>query len=123
MATKHLRIDGASLARAANDWSTRVVLGSAAFVAVFDFFGELFTCLFSPLGTPLGARMREGVSDEVLGEQVRRAVWLKDAGYALELSRMTRIELSGLKNAKTLLDKAAAAGHTTEYFPVIAKMI
>ncbi|SKC07095.1 GTP 3',8-cyclase MoaA [Luteibacter sp. 22Crub2.1] len=44
--------------------------------------GELFTCLFSPLGTPLGARMREGVSEEVLGEQVRRAVWLKDAGYA-----------------------------------------
>lgn len=48
---------------------------------------------------------------------------LKDAGYALELSKMTRIELTGLKNAKALLDKAAAAGHTTEYFPVIAKMI
>ena len=48
---------------------------------------------------------------------------LKDAAYALELSKMTRIELSGLKNAKALLEKAAAAGHTTEYFPVIAKMI
>jgi 3-hydroxyisobutyrate dehydrogenase-like beta-hydroxyacid dehydrogenase len=48
---------------------------------------------------------------------------LKDAAYALELSRMTRIELSGLRNAKALLDKAAAAGHTTEYFPVIAKMV
>lgn len=44
--------------------------------------GELFTCLFSPLGTPLGARMREGIADDVLTEQVRRAVWLKDAGYA-----------------------------------------
>jgi cyclic pyranopterin phosphate synthase len=44
--------------------------------------GELFTCLFSPLGTPLGARMREGIADDVLAEQVRRAVWLKDAGYA-----------------------------------------
>lgn len=44
--------------------------------------GELFTCLFSPIGTPLGARMREGVADDVLAEQVRRAVWLKDAGYA-----------------------------------------
>ncbi|WP_369927139.1 GTP 3',8-cyclase MoaA [Xanthomonas sp. NCPPB 2632] len=44
--------------------------------------GELFTCLFSPLGTPLGARMREGLADDVLAEQVRRAVWLKDAGYA-----------------------------------------
>ena len=48
---------------------------------------------------------------------------LKDAGYALELAKMTRIELTGLKNAKALLDKAAAAGHTTEYFPVIAKLI
>ena len=48
---------------------------------------------------------------------------LKDAGYALELARMTRIELTGLQNAKALLDKAAAAGHTTEYFPVIAKMV
>lgn len=48
---------------------------------------------------------------------------LKDAGYALELARMARIELTGLKNAKALLDRAAAAGHTTEYFPVIAKMI
>jgi 3-hydroxyisobutyrate dehydrogenase-like beta-hydroxyacid dehydrogenase len=48
---------------------------------------------------------------------------LKDTAYALELSKMTRIELPGLKNAKALLEKAAAAGHTTEYFPVIAKMI
>jgi 3-hydroxyisobutyrate dehydrogenase-like beta-hydroxyacid dehydrogenase len=48
---------------------------------------------------------------------------LKDAGYALELAKMARIELSGLQNAKALLDRAAAAGHTTEYFPVIAKMI
>jgi len=48
---------------------------------------------------------------------------LKDIAYALELSKMTRIELTGLRNAKALLEKAAAAGHTTEYFPVIAKMI
>jgi 3-hydroxyisobutyrate dehydrogenase-like beta-hydroxyacid dehydrogenase len=48
---------------------------------------------------------------------------LKDTAYALELSRMTRIELSGVEHAKALLEKAAAAGHTTEYFPVIAKMI
>jgi len=44
--------------------------------------GELFTCLFSPVGTPLGARMREGIDDEALAAQVARAVWLKDAGYA-----------------------------------------
>lgn len=48
---------------------------------------------------------------------------LKDTAYALELSKMTRIELTGLQNAKALLEKAAAAGHTTEYFPVIAKMV
>ncbi|MDQ0011397.1 cyclic pyranopterin phosphate synthase [Luteibacter jiangsuensis] len=44
--------------------------------------GELFTCLFSPIGTPLGARLREGLDDEALAAQVARAVWLKDAGYA-----------------------------------------
>jgi GTP 3',8-cyclase len=44
--------------------------------------GELFTCLFSPIGVPLGARMREGVDDAVLAAQVAKAVWLKDAGYA-----------------------------------------
>jgi cyclic pyranopterin phosphate synthase len=44
--------------------------------------GELFTCLFSPVGTPLGQRMREGVAEADLEAQIRRAVWLKDAGYA-----------------------------------------
>jgi 3-hydroxyisobutyrate dehydrogenase-like beta-hydroxyacid dehydrogenase len=48
---------------------------------------------------------------------------LKDTAYALELAKMARIELTGLQNAKALLDKAAAGGHTTEYFPVIAKLI
>jgi 3-hydroxyisobutyrate dehydrogenase-like beta-hydroxyacid dehydrogenase len=48
---------------------------------------------------------------------------LKDAAYALELGKMARIDLTGLKTTKALLDKAAAAGHTTEYFPVIAKMV
>ena len=48
---------------------------------------------------------------------------LKDISYALELAKIARIDLTGLKNAKALLDKAAAAGHTAEYFPVIAKII
>jgi hypothetical protein len=43
--------------------------------------------------------------------------------YALELAKIARIDLTGLKNAKALLEKAAAAGHTTEYFPVIAKIV
>lgn len=44
--------------------------------------GELFTCLFSPVGMPLGARLREGADDAALAAQVAKAVWLKDAGYA-----------------------------------------
>jgi GTP 3',8-cyclase len=44
--------------------------------------GELFTCLFSRFGTPLGVRLREGVPEELLTEHVRHAVWRKDAGYA-----------------------------------------
>ena len=48
---------------------------------------------------------------------------LKDLGYALELAKVARIELTGLKSAKALLEKAAAAGHGAEYFPVIAKVV
>ena len=48
---------------------------------------------------------------------------LKDVSYALELAELTGIELSGLKHAKALLEKAAAAGHAAEYFPVIAKVL
>ena len=48
---------------------------------------------------------------------------LKDLGYALELARTAGIELTGLKSAKVLLEKAAAAGHGSEYFPVIAKVV
>ncbi|MBB3225767.1 cyclic pyranopterin phosphate synthase [Luteibacter sp. Sphag1AF] len=44
--------------------------------------GELYTCLFSPVGTPLGHFLREGDDDAALRERVRRAVWLKEAGYA-----------------------------------------
>ena len=48
---------------------------------------------------------------------------LKDVSYAMELAKLTRIDLTGLKNAKALLEKAAAAGHTAEYFPVVAKVV
>ncbi|TMG73861.1 MAG: NAD(P)-dependent oxidoreductase [Betaproteobacteria bacterium] len=48
---------------------------------------------------------------------------LKDLGYALGLARTAGVELTGLKSAKTLLEKAAAAGHGGEYFPVIAKVV
>jgi 3-hydroxyisobutyrate dehydrogenase len=48
---------------------------------------------------------------------------LKDASYALELAKQARVDLRGLKHAKALLAKAAAAGHAGEYFPVIAKVV
>ena len=48
---------------------------------------------------------------------------LKDVSYAMELAKLARIDLTGLKNAKALLEKAAAAGHTAEYFPVVAKVV
>jgi 3-hydroxyisobutyrate dehydrogenase-like beta-hydroxyacid dehydrogenase len=48
---------------------------------------------------------------------------LKDAGYALELGKLARVELTGLKNARALLEKAAAAGHAKQYFPVVAKVV
>ena len=48
---------------------------------------------------------------------------LKDVSYALELAKIARIDLTGLKTVKAALEKAAAAGHTLEYFPVISKLI
>ncbi len=48
---------------------------------------------------------------------------LKDIGYALELARLVGAELSGAANAQALLERAAAAGHAAEYFPVIARVI
>ncbi len=48
---------------------------------------------------------------------------LKDLSYALELAKIAKIELTGLKAVKAALEKAAAAGHTAEYFPIIAKLM
>lgn len=48
---------------------------------------------------------------------------LKDIGYALELAKLARVELTGAKAAQALLERAAAAGHTEEYFPVVAKVV
>ena len=48
---------------------------------------------------------------------------LKDIGYALELAQQAGVALTGGANARTLLERAAAAGHAEEYFPVIAKVL
>jgi GTP 3',8-cyclase len=44
--------------------------------------GELYACLFSRTGTPLGARMRAGDDDQEIIRQLRVAVWNKEPGYA-----------------------------------------
>jgi 3-hydroxyisobutyrate dehydrogenase-like beta-hydroxyacid dehydrogenase len=48
---------------------------------------------------------------------------LKDLEYALELAKLAKIEMKGAQQVKALFEKAIAAGHTKEYFPIIAKLI
>jgi 3-hydroxyisobutyrate dehydrogenase-like beta-hydroxyacid dehydrogenase len=48
---------------------------------------------------------------------------LKDLEYALELAKIAKIDLKGAAQVKALFEKAMEAGHTKEYFPVIAKLI
>jgi 3-hydroxyisobutyrate dehydrogenase-like beta-hydroxyacid dehydrogenase len=48
---------------------------------------------------------------------------LKDLEYALEFARQARAELPGARNAKALLERAAAAGLGKKYFPVLAKTL
>jgi len=48
---------------------------------------------------------------------------LKDLGYALELAAQANLEVSGARNARAALRKAAGAGHGKQYFPVVAKVI
>jgi 3-hydroxyisobutyrate dehydrogenase-like beta-hydroxyacid dehydrogenase len=47
---------------------------------------------------------------------------LKDLSYALELAAGAGIELPGAQNARALLERAIAAGHGAEYFPVLARL-
>ena len=47
---------------------------------------------------------------------------LKDLGYALELAADAGIGLPGAQNARQLLERAVAAGHGAEYFPVLARL-
>jgi GTP 3',8-cyclase len=44
--------------------------------------GELYACLFSNTGTPLGASLRAGAAPDTLRQQIRGGVWNKEAGYA-----------------------------------------
>jgi 3-hydroxyisobutyrate dehydrogenase-like beta-hydroxyacid dehydrogenase len=48
---------------------------------------------------------------------------LKDLEYALEFAKQARAELPGARNAKALLERAAAVGLGKKYFPVLAKTL
>ena len=48
---------------------------------------------------------------------------LKDLDYALELAKIAKIDLKGAAQVRELFEKALAAGHGKDYFPVIAKLI
>lgn len=48
---------------------------------------------------------------------------LKDLEYLLEFAAQAHVELSGARNARAALERAAAAGHRDQYFPVLAKTI
>lgn len=48
---------------------------------------------------------------------------LKDLEYVLEFAVQARAELPGARNAKALLERAAAAGLGKRYFPVLAKIL
>jgi len=48
---------------------------------------------------------------------------LKDLEYVLEFAKQARAELTGARNAKVLLERAAAAGLGKKYFPVLAKTL
>ena len=44
--------------------------------------GEIFPCLFSPLGIDLKSTLRGGATDEELRDAIRQAVWRKGKGFA-----------------------------------------
>jgi len=44
--------------------------------------GEIYPCLFSPMGVDLKTPLRTGASDDELVERIRQAVWRKGKGFA-----------------------------------------
>jgi len=48
---------------------------------------------------------------------------LKDVQYLLEFAKQARAELKGAKLAMEALERAAAAGNGTKYFPVLVKTL
>ena len=73
------------------------------------------------------ALRNHGARSILLGEYPERAFSVeyarKDLGYALELGRQAKLDLTGARNVRQVLDRAAEAGLDKAYFPVIAKIV
>jgi 3-hydroxyisobutyrate dehydrogenase-like beta-hydroxyacid dehydrogenase len=73
------------------------------------------------------ALRQHGMKAIVRGDYPKRAFpvsyALKDLGYALELAKLAHVQADGAAHAEALLERAAAAGHAEDYFPVMAKVI
>jgi cyclic pyranopterin phosphate synthase len=52
--------------------------------------GELYACLFSNTGTPLGTSLRADATLDELRRQIRAGVWRKEAGYAAKPAPIER---------------------------------
>ncbi|RFA31148.1 GTP 3',8-cyclase MoaA [Alkalilimnicola ehrlichii] len=52
--------------------------------------GEIFPCLFSPVGVDLKAPLRAGAGDAELVERIRAAVWQKGRGFAVSAGYVQR---------------------------------
>lgn len=52
--------------------------------------GDLYACLFSNHGTPLGQSLRDGASPDELRQRMRAGVWSKERGYAAKPAPIER---------------------------------
>jgi len=73
------------------------------------------------------ALRHHGMKAMLTGEFPERAFSVeyarKDLGYALQLAKQLELQLSGARNARAVLDRAAEAGDEKKYFPVLSKVI
>jgi 3-hydroxyisobutyrate dehydrogenase-like beta-hydroxyacid dehydrogenase len=87
---------------------------------------RVFECLMMGSADSFALR-HHGVNAMLPGEYPERAFSveyaLKDMQYLLEFAAQTGIDLQGAKNAVAALERAAAAGNGSKYFPVLAKSL
>jgi len=73
------------------------------------------------------ALRHHGMKAMLTGEFPERAFSVdyarKDLGYVLQLAKQVELQLSGARNARVILDRAAEAGDEKKYFPVLVRVI